>query len=73
MSCFQISGKPNERAGKYADVLKCYKRLTQKGSKIINISKLQVAPRCFKFFREPDIGERNAEMKDLKDDHSNGA
>jgi len=59
------SGKPNERAGKYADtaVEVLLKELTQKGSKIVNIkAKLAGGASMFSNFSgNLNIGERNAE------------
>ena len=59
------SGKPNERAGKYADtaVEVLIKELTQKGSKVINLkAKLAGGASMFQNFSgNLNIGERNAE------------
>lgn len=59
------SGKPNERAGKYADtaVEVLIKELTQKGSKVSNLkAKLAGGASMFQNFSgNLNIGERNAE------------
>jgi len=59
------SGKPNERAGKYADtaVEILIKELTQKGSKVSNLkAKLAGGASMFQNFSgNLNIGERNAE------------